>query len=271
MNRYVLKFYGATVLAASATVLAGPVGPLTTFQSGTTISSGDMNGNFTAVQTAVDGNAADVVTNAASIATNTADIAALQSPTCPAGMVDMGSFCIDTYEASDANMVTDPSTAGCNADGSGCSASGLVIQSVAAFPPLGNASWLQAAQLCQLAGKRLPTNVEWQLAATGTDTNSGGTPGATGDGCNIASGVIAQTGANPTCVSDAGAFDMVGNVLEWASNTPTPAGLDMRTESMITRGGAADRADAGEYTITGVTANDNTQPAYGFRCALDKI
>jgi hypothetical protein len=214
MNRYVLKFYGATVLAASATVLAGPVGPLTTFQSGTTISSGDMNGNFTAVQTAVDGNAADVVTNAASIATNaanigtntadiatnTADIAALQGPACPTGMVEMGSFCIDTYEASDANTVTDPSTAGCNADGSGCSASGLVIQSVAAFPPLGNASWLQAAQLCQLAGKRLPTNVEWQLAATGTDTNSGGAPGATGGGCNIASGVIAQTGASPNTV-----------------------------------------------------------------------
>ena len=62
------------IMAATAWLLAGNVGTLTTFTANTTAKASEVNGNFSAVKTAVDGNAKDIKTNANDIATNAHDI-----------------------------------------------------------------------------------------------------------------------------------------------------------------------------------------------------
>lgn len=66
-----------TVFFAS-TMMASTVGTLTTFSSGTALSSADMNANFTAVTTAVDDNQAQITANATVIGTNTTSVAGKQ-------------------------------------------------------------------------------------------------------------------------------------------------------------------------------------------------
>jgi hypothetical protein len=82
--------------------------------------------------------------------------------------------------------------------------------------PSGFITWFQAQQACANAGKRLPTNAEWQAAVAGTPD-----PGPD-DGisdCNTASAfTVLPTGSRLRCVSTRGAFDMVGNLWEWVAD-----------------------------------------------------
>ena len=87
--------------------------------------------------------------------------------------------------------------------------------------PSTNITWFQAQEACANAGKRLPSNAEWQIGANGTpDVNP---ENGTTD-CNIASdGGASLTGARSGCVSARGAFDMVGNLAEWVADwAPSP-------------------------------------------------
>ncbi|MFQ5642846.1 MAG: SUMF1/EgtB/PvdO family nonheme iron enzyme [Thiogranum sp.] len=143
---------------------------------------------------------------------------------CPDDMVAVGSLCVDKYEAS----VWPTATGGiqesggaitrCNADGSDCGANGanpIYARSVQGVLPNDSVTWYQAAQACANVGKRLPTTGEWQAAAAGTPSGTG--DGSTG--CNSLSGnALVITGNAPSCVSTAGAFDMVGNLMEWSAD-----------------------------------------------------
>jgi Sulfatase-modifying factor enzyme 1 len=81
--------------------------------------------------------------------------------------------------------------------------------SIPGVTPAAKVSWFQALAAARNSGKRLPTNAEWQAAALGTPD---GAP------CRVTSapGGPLLTGT-PGCVSDVGAFDMVGNVWEWVA------------------------------------------------------
>lgn len=132
---------------------------------------------------------------------------------CPSGMVAVPSAttfsCVDTYEASVGAdcPVVDPANeiqTKQNVDDPDCTA-----VSVEERNPWRNVP-REAAQLaCARAGKRLPSNEEWQLIAAGTPDSQ--------DACNIASGNSAVTGSRGSCVSAAGVFDAVGNVWEWTN------------------------------------------------------
>jgi len=92
----------------------------------------------------------------------------------------------------------------------------LYAVSIAGVHPTSCVSWFQAAQACRLAGKRLPTNAEWQDAAAGTPD-----PGTADDHsttCNTNSADVAHTGSRGSCRSSWGAFDMVGSVSEWVAD-----------------------------------------------------
>ncbi len=138
---------------------------------------------------------------------------------CPRDMVFVlssdGGFCIDKYESSAGPNCTykDPQNQAQtreNLNNPNCKPA-----SVANAVPWRYISQTQAQTACAKAGKRLPTNEEWYLAALGTpDPDSGWGV----NDCHVASNWQSQpgpTGSGSNCVSAAGAYDMIGNVWEW--------------------------------------------------------
>jgi len=146
-----------------------------------------------------------------------------KSTICPENMVFVSQaltpFCVDMYEASADESCffmnpKDESETALNFTNTECKA-----VSKPNVLPWRNITLDQAQQACSRGGKRLPTAGEWYKAALGTlDIHFGWTE----EHCNVASNRtdgVSITGNGMRCVSDAGAYDMVGNVWEWVHET----------------------------------------------------
>ena len=131
---------------------------------------------------------------------------------CPKGMQHIETAqtfsCVDTYEASAASVCpktqpNSPLDTRANLDAAACSA---VSDEVA--EPWRYVTREEAEVSCARAGKRLPTAVEWYIAARDTRAEH----------CNVAGGAVVRGSANTECVSVYGVHHMVGNVWEWVSD-----------------------------------------------------
>jgi iron(II)-dependent oxidoreductase len=149
--------------------------------------------------------------------------------------------------------------------------------------PVNEATWYGARDYCLAAGKRLPTEAEWEFAARGTPGRlypwGNVPPDATRARYNAGWMRTVPVGSLPNGATPDGVLDLAGNVHEWTSSIAQsyPYRADDgredpdRVADRVTRGGAA---DTGPETLRaswrGATVSRRATAGHhniGFRCA----
>ena len=235
----------------------------------------------------------------------------------PAHQVAMSAFCMDLTEVTVERYKACSDRGDCKRAPVTNEWEGMSAGEAKAFDPLCNArepqlrgahpmncvGWDMAATYCAAAGRRLPTEAEWEYAARGSDGRrypwGDEAPNETLlNACGKECGDLgkqarlpleplyakddgwpstAPVGSYPRGKSRFGALDLAGNVWEWTADWYAPYSADAQTDPKgpaqgklrIVRGGAWNTSSNGQLRPTARHRDmpDKRSFALGFRCA----
>lgn len=137
--------------------------------------------------------------------------------------------------------------------------------------PVTHVSWNEARAFCRWAGKRLPAEAEWELAARATDGRiypwGDEAPTCERAHTHDCGAAPADVGGRPAGASPFGVLDLAGNVDEWVEDRHAPYGApSVDAEQRVARGGAYD-AWHSRSTARNALQPDHRDALLGFRCA----
>ena len=143
----------------------------------------------------------------------------------PLHTVTLSAYSIDKYEVTNARYKACVAAGGCTVPGSVDSSKRSPYYGTSTYAdyPVLNVDWFQANAFCAWAGKRLPTEAEWEKAARGSsDTRKypwgNSAPDCTKTNYDSCVGDTSRVGSYPSGASPYGVMDMAGNVDEWVQD-----------------------------------------------------
>ncbi|RME72056.1 MAG: formylglycine-generating enzyme family protein, partial [Chloroflexi bacterium] len=200
----------------------------------------------------------------------------------PAHEVDLPAYYIEIFEVTNAQFAAFVEDTGYVTDAEKTGSSGwrAYTQGKESHPVV-KVSWNDAAAYCEWAGRRLPTEAEWEKAARGPE----GFLYPWGNEWDPARANVKEAGYRGTTpvgsfadgASPYGVFDMAGNVWEWTADwyqpypgNTTPDEFYGEKFKVLRGGGWFDEADQVLATNRSSTSPEAANDDIGFRCAGDK-